>query len=338
MKKRHLTTFFKFVLPVVIIAWLVANLDREQLGRLWHQHIDWLTLVAGFVLVMTAVCISFVRWYLLVRALDLPFTLKNAFRLSFISYLLNFVAAGNVGGDLFKAFFIAHEQPGRRPEAVATVVLDRMIGLFALFLVASTAILISGVADAAPVVRAICHATLLGTSIAMVAVAVIFSRRFSHGRLVRTMTGIPKIGPIIGKLATAVGIYRNRPRILMVAVAMSCVVHILLAVSLYLVSASIFQKHPTLGDHFIIVPLSCVAGALPLTPAGLGTFEAAMSELYRLLPAGGAGDGFIVALAYRLITIVIAAIGIVYYWASRREMHELIEEAEREEEAIERAN
>ena len=334
MKKRHFVTFFKFMLPVVIIAWLVANIDREQVGKLWQQQIDWLTLSVGFALVMTAVCASFVRWYLLVRALDLPFTLANAFRLSFVAYLLNFVGVGSVGGDLFKAFFIAREQPGRRAEAVATVVIDRMIGLVALLLVASTAILISGVADAAPVVQAICNLTLLATVIALATVALILIPRFSHGRLVRSLTSIPKVGPIVGRLLIAVGIYRRKLGVLAVALVLSLCIHILMAVSLYLVAVSIFDQHPTLAEHFIIVPLACVAGALPLTPAGLGTFEAAMSELYRLLPAESGGDGFIVALGYRLITIVIAVIGVVYYWASRTEMSELIEKAEREETAV----
>ena len=65
----------------------------------------------------------------------LPFRIRDAFRLSFLSYLLNFVSVGSVGGDLFKAFFIAREQPGRRTEAVATVVVDRIVGLYGLLLV-----------------------------------------------------------------------------------------------------------------------------------------------------------------------------------------------------------
>jgi uncharacterized protein (TIRG00374 family) len=334
-QKRYLLAFLKFTIPVVILGWLFTNVDRQQLQQLWQQQIDWPLLSAGFALVMLAVCVSFARWYLLVRALQLPFTLRDAFRLSFVAYLLNFVGVGAVGGDLFKAFFIAREQPGRRPEAVATVVIDRVIGLFALLLLTSSAILISGVADAAPVVRAICNVTLVGTGVAVAMVTLVLIPRFSHGRFIRLLTQIPKIGPIIGRLLIAVGIYRSRMDILAVAGLMSLGIHVLLALSLYLVAISIFQQHPTLAEHFIIVPLSLVAGALPLTPAGLGTFEMAMSELYKLLPAQPGGDGFIVALAYRMLTIVVAVIGVFYYWFSRREMGELIEQAEEETEAIE---
>ena len=78
---------------------------------------------------------TFVRWYLLVRALQLQFRLVDAFRLGFLGYLFNFVVVGSVGGDLFKAIFIAREQPGRRAEAVATVLVDRIVGVYALVLV-----------------------------------------------------------------------------------------------------------------------------------------------------------------------------------------------------------
>ena len=64
--------------------------------------------------------------------LHLPFRLRDAFRLGFLAFLLNFVSVGAVGGDLFKAFFIARDQPGRRTEAVATVVVDRLVGFYAL--------------------------------------------------------------------------------------------------------------------------------------------------------------------------------------------------------------
>jgi uncharacterized membrane protein YbhN (UPF0104 family) len=106
---------------------------------------------------------------------------------------------------------------------------------------------------------------------------------------------------------------------------------VVFATSMYLSAAAIFPQHPTVTDHFIIVPLSLTAGALPLAPAGLGTFEAAMKILYHVIPAHGGGDGFLVALVFRLITIVIAAVGVVYYWMARREVGELLREAEHEQ-------
>jgi hypothetical protein len=73
-----------------------------------------------------------------------------------------------------------------------------------------------------------------------------------------------------------------------------------------------------------------VAGALPFTPAGLGAFEYATDQLYQWVPAAGTSQvsGIIVALTYRLTTIMVAMIGVAYYWTSRREVQQAMEDAE----------
>ena len=122
--KSILLTLLKILLPIAVIAWLLSRLEPEQVTMLREQPKDWGLLIAAFVLTFVAVSLSFLRWWLLVWALGLPFRILDAFRLGFIGYLMNFVSAGAVGGDLVKAFFIAREQPGRRAEAVATVVVE----------------------------------------------------------------------------------------------------------------------------------------------------------------------------------------------------------------------
>ena len=58
-----------------------------------------------------------------------------------LGFALNFVSLGTVGGDLFKAVLLAKVSPGRRTEAVVTVMADRILGLLMMMLLASTAIL-----------------------------------------------------------------------------------------------------------------------------------------------------------------------------------------------------
>ena len=68
------------------------------------------------------------RWFLLVRAQNLPFTLTNAMRLGMVGNYFNTLLPGAVGGDVIKAVFLAREQ-SRRAVAIATIILDRIIGL-----------------------------------------------------------------------------------------------------------------------------------------------------------------------------------------------------------------
>ena len=171
--KRYLITFLKFALPLAIIAWLLASVPADQYQQFKSRPKNWPLLLAALVVVFCAVSLTFVRWYLLVRALGLRFRLLDAFRLGFLGYLFNFVSVGSVGGDLFKAFFIAREQPGRRAEAVATVLVDRVVGVYALVLLTSAVICLGGIPNANRDVAAICHLTLVVAALGVVGIAVL---------------------------------------------------------------------------------------------------------------------------------------------------------------------
>jgi uncharacterized membrane protein YbhN (UPF0104 family) len=78
---------------------------------------------------------------------------------------------------------------------------------------------------------------------------------------------------------------------------------------------------------FVIGPLSLAAGAIPITPSGLGVFEAALGQLYRAVGLAE-GDGYLVGLTSRVMTYVMAAVGAVYYLNARRAVKEVLHEAD----------
>ena len=327
---RYLIGFLKIAVPLGIILWLLTNIEPKQLEALRDRPKNWALLAAAFGLSFLAICITFLRWYLLVRTINLPFRLRDAFRLGFLGYLLSFVSVGAVGGDLFKAFFIAREHPGRRAEAVATVVVDRMIGLYALLLLTSAAIFVRDFSNPSPALNTICTMTYCATAFGGICVLIVLFPGSTRGSLTPWLFGLPRIGGLIEQLLTSVRIYRKRRMVMIAIVGMSIGAHSLVAIALYLIAIALFDASPSLPDHLIIVPLSLVAGALPFTPAGLGTFEYAMGELYSNVPAAGPGDaiGILVAMAYRLVTFAIAAVGVGFYWAGRREVQNVMHEAE----------
>lgn len=328
--KKTLITLLKILLPLAIIAWLLSSIDPNHLQNLRNRPKNWGVLGLAFGVAMLAVCITFVRWYLLVRTLNIPFRLRDAFRLGFLGFLMNFVGVGSVGGDLFKAVFIAREQTNRRPEAVATVVVDRMIGLYALLLVTSATILLGNIPQRNAALTAICNATLFATAVGAVAIMLVLVPGFTGGSLSEFLTQLPKIGPTIARLIESVRMFRRRYGVMCLVLLMSMGVHSMLALSIFLIARGLFGQTPTFGEHMIIVPLSNVAGAIPFMPGGLGTFEYAMEKLYLFVPAAGPGQviGVLVALCYRIVTIAIAGVGVVYYWTSRREVQAVIHEAE----------
>jgi hypothetical protein len=56
----------------------------------------------------------------------------------------------------------------------------------------------------------------------------------------------------------------------------------------------------------------------------MGPFETVLSYLYQWVggTSNALAQGLVVALGYRIVTVLIAAIGLVYYFGSRREVAE----------------
>ena len=197
--KKVLISLLKYGLSLGIVGYLIYDaVSDDTFAQVRDQPKHW-PFSSGLDIVLAATCLTFVRWYYLVRALDLPFRMADAFRLGFLGFLLNFVSLGSVGGDLFKAVFIAREQHGKRAEAVATVVIDRVIGLYVLFVVASVAALVTGlVASPDYYMRVLAYVTLGGTIVGGLGIAALVMPGFTQGRLSNRLRALPRVGPFSG--------------------------------------------------------------------------------------------------------------------------------------------
>ena len=319
----------KLLLAVGIIAALVYRLRGDGVfNRLVDEPKHWGYLALAQVLVLTALSLSYFRWYLLVRALGLDFTLPDALRLGSLGFMLSQVSPGSVGGDLFKALFVAREQPGRRTEAVATVVIDRVVGLYAMLLVASCGRFLAGGGATPPgVIRAFVVVIAVFTVVGTVGIGLLMTPFFT-GPWVRGQLGrLPVVGGTVARLVDAAAAYRNEKRYLFAAIGVACCTHTLFVVAFWLISRGLPVAAPSLPTMFIVGPLSMCAGAVPLTPSGLGVAEAAMGELFRAF-GYPRSDGLLVALCHRAMTYVMAALGAVYYISARRTVKQVLHEAE----------
>jgi uncharacterized protein (TIRG00374 family) len=327
--KRRLLQSLRYLVPLALIAWLVADAlrsDPQKLADLAARPKDWSLLAGAGGLCLGAVALTFVRWRVLMLALDIPFSLGEAFRLGFLGYALNLIAPGSVGGDFFKAYYVARQMPRRRAEAIATVVLDRVIGLYILVVMAALALLLSPSMDRPELTAVAITVNLTAVAGAVALVAMYFVGARSR-KLVSRLGSLPRIGPTLGQLRGAMSMYRSRPASLLAAAALSVIVQSMFAVGLYMFAAGLLPvaTTPTLADHFLMVPLAMLTGIIPV-PGGLGAFEGALEFLYRWVPATAAptGDGLVVALTFRLSTLVITGIGLVFYLASRKQVSDVL--------------
>lgn len=334
---RHWKAALKLALGLGIVAYLLYQAQSHQkFEEIIHNPKDWGLLSLSLVCVVAAVLLGFVRWYLLVRAAELPFTAGDAFRLGSLGFALNFVGPGGVGGDVFKAVALAREHPRRKSEAVATVIADRLIGLTSLLVVTSAAILTTGLLwdkSVMPSVRGLAALTVGGLATALVVGGLLMAPGKIGATTAHLLSRIPMAGKIVHELFTTCQIMSRRPDRLIPAVLLGIATHLLLVMSFDLVARGLPLEHPSLAQHFCIVPLAETAGAIPLTPGGLGTTEAALAGLYAAIGADP-NSGVIVALGQRLVMLSAGIVAIGYYLTQRRSLDAAMDEAIHEAEAM----
>ncbi|MGV3771537.1 MAG: lysylphosphatidylglycerol synthase transmembrane domain-containing protein [Verrucomicrobiales bacterium] len=93
-------------------------------------------LALAIVLMGLLLYVGMLRWQMVlkVHGLNLPFA--RIAEISLVAHFFNSFLLGSVGGDILKAYYVARETHHKKTEALVTVAVDRVIGLFSMLLFA----------------------------------------------------------------------------------------------------------------------------------------------------------------------------------------------------------
>jgi hypothetical protein len=311
---KHLfVNSLKFALGIGLFNWGIWTKWDPSFSE-FLERIEWAPVALSAVFYLCGLVSTFIRWHLLVRAQDLPFRLANAVRLGLLGFSLNvFLHCG----DAVRAFLIALEQR-RRTVAVATVLLDRAFGLWGLiWLVTLVGLGFNFMGNPLllenAILRRFIYATAgvtagsLGIWFVLGAMPQARADRFAS-RLGR----VPKIGHSLAEFWRAFWLYRCKGGSITLAVLLGVFNHTCSVFAIYF-AAQAFQpagstaEIPSLGEHFLLVPLARCFVILP-HPSGVDPVNWAMSWFYGLLgfPAAEAVIGL---LAMRLVISLLAFVG-----------------------------
>ena len=323
--KRHIITVIKFAMSIAILGYLFNKASQDdQFSNLIDGDKNWGWLAVALLATLLAHLIGFVRWRIMVRALELPFSWLDAIRIGFIGLFFNLFAFGVIGGDALRAFYVTKEIPDRKPEAIASVVADRLIGLLTMLLVASFAFLLfdtSELESSHPkklaTIQVACRMVMTLTFAGFAGLAVLLAApSLTKTNWFQKVLGIPVLGTVIEKVLSVVMLYRSRPMVVAVSFLLSFGVNICFVLAIYSIAAAFFPTYPSFSNHFIIEPISMVSNAVPL-PGGLGGMEYALDFLYQ---AFSSENGVVVAFGFRFSLLLISAIGAVIWFFNRSQV------------------
>ena len=323
--RRH-WAWVSWVLGLLLLTWVLRQ-NWDVVKRLVAQPLHWPSLVTALTLCGSSILLTFVRWFLLVKAQGFSFSIRDALRLGFIGYAFNFAFPGAVGGDLVKAALIAKEQPARRTTAVATILLDRIIGLLALFLIGGIAAWpqwqnIRQEPRLQATVALLCGGSIAGV-IGLTLMLLPITTRLGWWK---PFANLPVIGKGIAELVEGVRLYQTQKRAIFASMGLSLVGHFGMISSFYFSARAVGGNNfvPSYLAHLFFIPAAEFVGVVAPVPGGLGALEIAVDQFYQLVGAQ-AGTGLLTCLAYRAVTVTVAFVGVGYYLVSRREIDAAME-------------
>lgn len=278
--------------------------------------------VAGVLCVGIVCALGIVRWQMILGVQGLELSLPRVTSVFFVGQFFNAFMLGSTGGDVIKAWYVAHETNHKKAEAVATVVVDRLIGLLALFVITLVmmGIYYHRVFDDpkmlgfAAFTLAVVVGTVLGTVLAL--------RQGFVDKVPRLRAMLKRL-PKYDMLERMVGAYRDyasHPAVLLKTTAISFCVHFFSMLSIVCIGKGL-GIHTTNGnvDYFLYLPIINSLTALPVSLSGFGVREGMYALMF-----GEVGVALAPAVAMSLLGYVAglfwSVVGAGFYLTHRKEL------------------
>jgi len=316
-KKSKTKAFLSFVLKTglatVIIWWLISKNYDTFMENISHINFWWLLpAVLAFVFHMF-VCSW--RWYKLALIIDIEITFIEAVALTMKGYFFSLVIPGGaIGGDIAKVGFLnQHTAKGAKVEGAFSILMDRMVGMSAMFSLALVVILLSIPTlmkiqlEIIKLNDAIRILGILGLILMCLAGLGTMTCLFFHQifRKIRFIEWVADLGDkygngIISRFTKVIDTYRDSWKtVIQLCLASVVFVHLNVVFVIYLIMKSLGMSNINPLDVITAVTVGNVAGLLP-SNSGLGLRDVTINVI---LDAAGIPNGATIPIVYSAILI-----------------------------------
>ncbi len=278
------------------LIYTLTLVDLDDLGNALSR-LPVAALGLAIALVAANVVAGALRWRVLLDAYGAtaPPSMPRLVHLSFVGFFYNNYLPGAVAGDVVRG--VATREAfgdGGLTGNLAVVLVERALGLFALFVLLAAGLALS---DAGFDTGALWWWTVVGTAgAAAIVVGLVIARRLA-----------PRLPGALGRIAARVPAIVDRGAFAR-GVALSIATQSLIALAGW---ALLHAGHPDvdLADALLVVPLAAATAFLPITVGGAGAREAVFVSLCGRLFGFPAEDALAASLALWFAHLAVGAVG-----------------------------
>jgi len=302
----------RLLISVILLAIVVSRVDRRELGAVLSRiDLGFLGLALGASFAMLG--LNALRWQVMLLAQGTRVPLRLVVYYYFIGAFFNTFMPTSVGGD-FVRVLSASRYTGRRSVALASVVVERLLGFFALVPVSLAGILLTYREFQNPRLLVV----LEGVALFMFAlVGVMLSNRVAMGiiRLLRPLLSRFRQIDIEEKLRSvyeALRLYGEKRAALAGGFLLSLLSRLVWILGGAWIASALSAEMITFPRLLVVVPLVELARVVPVSLSGVGVREGSFAGLMAQFGTGETETIVLAFLFYLLLTVNGMAGGVLY--------------------------
>ena len=251
-------------------AWTIGTSQLWHTLRMANPSAIFFSLNLTFVMVILGI----IRWHMVLQIQGIYLPIKRATAITFISQFFSSFMLGSTGGDLIKAYYAARETHHKKTEAVVTVFVDRLIGLWTMLFFASIMVIpnfhLLTTHIGFNTIIIIILAMLLSSTI-LIYIAFWGNTAQKFPRIHNILRRAPK-GEIITRSLDSCHEFGKHKMFLFKSILISLLLNILVVIQT-IILANGMDLNISTTTLFLIVPVVTCISALPITPGGVGVRE-----------------------------------------------------------------
>lgn len=309
--KKHLSTILRMIVTITLIT-VIGIKIWPSIGD-FLSYIKKVTLLDYFYCFLLLTSIEFIggyRIYTLFKAYDdVKISFFTQVKIFLIGLFFNNFMLGSTGGDVMRAYYLSKRTAHKKTEVIATVFLDRIIGVLSMIFMSAVFILLE---TSQPQLRQYFYTLISFLGAILICGSLFLSKTILKKIpfLEKTIRSLPFHEMLI-RVYNTFHKYHNH-KMLVIQSALHSIILQMMSVSIFVVLGKAIGINIEYLHYFAIIPLVFVINALPISLGGLGVGEAACVVLLALV---GVPKEMSLALAFlnRIVIFAFSTIGGAIY-------------------------
>lgn len=296
----------KLTVSCTIIAIILSRIDWAAFGETLSMA-DPALLGVAFVLLWVERAWAVYKWRFLLKAQQTHISLWTLFCIYNIGAFWGLFLPSSLSTDVVRGYYLSKNTADLDLSA-ASVVVDRMMGLFSLLFCCLVSVLFYSANFASSIIEYVVFVTVLCV------VAACAAYWEAVPRFLEQRIGFFKhhaIGVKLISMHRAFLNFKQYPMVMVQSFLYSLVLQLIRVFTLY-ITALAFQIDAEVVKFFIVVPLTVIVIMIPVSIGGLGVREGSFISLFALVGVG-VNDSFAISGTNSVMVTLIGLMGGIFY-------------------------